>query len=163
VDNFADQIDAAFRAGEGYSSMASSFHPELREQMAALLHRPRGFPPVELLADQLPSGLSSLHDRLLDEQAMQAATESPGIYVVWDRYPDINWPVPVGLTPPKISGWMISRYGERRGGCGRCSTGDATDGLLASAGCAIALLSFCKACRYQLIEDFDGTNDLFWL
>lgn len=160
MDDLGDQIDAAFRAGEGYSTLASSFHPALRSKVESLVHRPRSFPPAELLLDQLPEPLEAIYSELKN-RAVNAATESPGTYIVWDRYPEVNWPVPLGYNPPIIGRWLLARYGDRCGWCGRPA--EEADGLLASAGSAIALLSLCKACRYNLAEDFGPDCDLFWI
>lgn len=149
-----DQLDAAFRATEGYSTLATSFHPELRERIETLVHAARTFPPVDLVTDQLPPVL----DPLAHELAVRAATDSTGTYVVWDQFPELNWPVPVGYTPERISRWLVARWSDRCGWCGRGAT---ADGLLAGAGCAVALLSFCKGCRYQLAEECNA--DLFWI
>lgn len=150
----ADQLDAAFRAAEGYSSMASSFHPELRERVAALVGQPRQFPPVELYTEQLPAELSPI----LHELAVRAATDSPATYMVWARYPEINWPIPNGYSPELITRWLTQRYGDR---CNWCSRVEPTEALLASAGCAIAMFSVCTFCRIAF--DAECTADQFWL
>jgi hypothetical protein len=151
----ADQLDAAFRAAEGYSSLASSFHPELRKRVSALVHQAQGFPYPNIYAELLP-----FHHEL-HERAVQAATDSPAPYLVWAMHPKVNWPVPMGYSPEDIAGVLLDRcWVERCNWCGRDDT-EPTDALLVSAGCAIALFSFCTFCRTAL--DHECQADLAWL
>lgn len=155
MEPLADQLDAAFRAAEGYSAMASSFHSELRERVSALMHQARGFTYPDIYAELLP-----LHNELT-ELAVQAATYGPALYVVWAMHPKVNWPVPMGYSPEDIAGVLLERcWVERCNWCGRDDT-EPTEALLISAGCAIALFSFCGFCRITLDEECRA--DLAWL
>lgn len=157
MDDLADQLMAAMDDAAGYSEMASAFHPELRERTARLVGAPRVFPDVQLWADQLgdlPTSGQALHEELV-----RNATSSPAPYVVWARYPDINWPVPMGWTPTTITRVLSWRYADR---CNWCTTpGAANDALLVTAGCAVALFSFCAFCRLALSDECRA--DLHWV
>lgn len=157
MEPLADQIDAAIRAAEGYSEMAGSFHPELRERVRGLVGEPRQFPKLELYGEELlPAPLGTLHRELV----VRVAARSPAPYLVWARYPDLNWPVPLGYTAEKIARLLAVRFADRCNWCSRDNT-EATDVLLVSAGCAIAMFSFCRFCRIALDEECRA--DLAWV
>lgn len=152
MDPLAEQMDAAFRATEGYSDLTNSFYPPLRERMESLMHSPRTFLDPDHYAAVLPGA---------DLAAVHAATTGVGVYVVAARYPELNWPVPVGHTPETLGGWLFGSCDRCDWDlCGRADT-EPTSALLVGAGHAVVLFAFCGFCRIAL--DTEVVADLAWI
>lgn len=152
MDHLADQMEAAFRATEGYSDLASSFYPPLRERMESLLGASRTFPDPALYAAVLPGA---------DPAAVRAATTGVGVYLVSARYPELNWPVPVSHTPETVGRWLFGSCDRCDWDlCGRADT-EPTSALLVGAGHAVVLFAFCGFCRIAL--DTEVVADLAWI
>ena len=145
----ADQLDAAFRATEGYSDLASSFYEPLRERVASLVSAVRTF----------PNPLAYTICLSADLDAVRAATDGIGVYLVAARYPELNWPIPVGHTPESVGRWLFDSA-DRCDWCERDDT-EPAHALLVGAGCAIVLFAFCEFCRIALEDEVRA--DLFWI
>lgn len=157
MDPIADQMLAAMEEAGGYSEMASAFHPTLRSRVAALVARPREMPDLALYAEQLPDLLGAVARELM----VRVSAESPAPYLVWARYPLLNWPVPACMTIPAVARLLVLRCADRCDWCGREDGDLAGSALLCSAGTAVALFAFCGACRMKLSDDCDA--DLSWI
>jgi len=101
MDPIADQMLATIEEASGYSEMTSAFHtPRLR--VASLVSGPREMPDLARYAEQLPDSLDAVARAL----QVRASAESPAPYLVWARYPNLNWPIlraddPGGRAPTR--------------------------------------------------------------
>ncbi len=155
MDPIADQMLAAMEEAGGYSEMAAAFHPDLRTRVESLVSGAREMPDLDLFAEQLPETLNAVAREL----QVRAAAEGQSPYLVWARYPNLNWPVPACMPIPRLARLLVLRCADRCDWCDR--PGEPSSALLASAGSTVAVFAFCSFCRVVLDGECDA--DLYWV